>query len=192
MSRRLRRIGAVGAIAVGIAAVVMFTNGLAGAQAALPISVSPGNGPPGTVITVSGDECTPGEPGGEASVALQLLDGADQLAEGAATPDETGSWSGTLTVPPDDALAGATLTIAAQCLGGTAMYTSGSFSVDATPPTTDPPSTTTTTTIPSTPGPGRSGPPSAGAPSAPPAQAGLSVDLMPPATPVAAQPTHTG
>jgi len=195
MSKRLRHAGGVSAVAAGVlvaVVAVILGGGMADAQEGLPIQVAPSSGEPGTVITVSGEGCVGTE------VALTLQNGGP-IASGSATPNEAGAWSGTIEVPAG--VSAGTLTVLAQCFGGgEVVYSPGSFTVtepttttsSTTTTTTTTPSSTTSTTAPSTPGPGRAGPPSAEAPAAPPAQAGLEVALMPPATPVVAEPVLTG
>jgi len=86
-----------------VAGVVLATPGVASSGFDMTFEYSPTSGPPGTVISVSGTDCFPsGEefpsrvdvvlstPGGEGTV----------IVSGTFTPNqETGAWSGTLTVP---------------------------------------------------------------------------------------------
>jgi hypothetical protein len=192
MSRRLRRVGGLGAVAAGVVGTVALGGGLAGAQVP-DMEISPGSGPAGTVIAVTGTGCTGAQEGETATVDLGLGNGRTHDTE-TVTAAVDGSWTATLVVLLD-AEAGEQLVVSAICNSGSATYEDEPFTVEGTPPTTEPPTTTTsttsTTTIPSTPGPGRGGP-SVGAPAAPGPQSGLSVSLMPPATPVVAEPNHTG
>ena len=188
----LRRRGVIGGAGLGVVAVVAASAAMAGAQTP-SIAVTPDSGPTGTTISVSGDGCTGTE------VALGLLEGSDTLDLGSATPGPDGDWSGTLTVPDDDALFGAELTITADCLGGDVVYPAGSFGVDdPTPPSTTSSTTstststsTTTTSAPQSPGttapgpePTTTAPPTTTTVPAPP--------TPPPANPVETNPDFAG
>jgi hypothetical protein len=65
-----------------------------------PITVAPGEGPPFTVVTVSGADCTDGP---SPSVAGMVRGGPEvgAIAFFVATPDDTGAWTGSFTVPPN-------------------------------------------------------------------------------------------
>lgn len=65
-----------------------------------PITVAPGEGPPFTVVTVSGADCTDGP---SPSVAGMVLGSPDvgAITFFVATPDEAGAWTASFTVPPN-------------------------------------------------------------------------------------------
>jgi len=84
-----------------IASVLLGSVGAAGAiEPGAPITVTPGEGPPFTVVTVSGADCTDGP---SPSVAGMVRGGPDvgAIRFFVATPDETGAWTASFTVPPN-------------------------------------------------------------------------------------------
>jgi hypothetical protein len=112
---RSRRGVAVAVIALAVAAIAVASTAGTGAggqgrlstgQAGEPFTVSPGQGPPFTVVTVSGAGCTGPSP----SVISELVSAAGAApGEGTIpgtnaivflTPDATGAWSGSFTIPP--------------------------------------------------------------------------------------------
>lgn len=91
------------AVGGGLAAVALALSTLsAGAGTAPPLTLDPTSGPPGTVITVSGEDCSTK---GDTWVTLELLDteGAVQDTAEVDVDDEqpgfAGAWEATLTVP---------------------------------------------------------------------------------------------
>lgn len=130
------------------------------------MTLDPTSGPTGTVFTVSGSDCTPGD-GGDMSVGVA----AEGTVEGkkTATPNEAGDWSTTFTVA-DDVDPDTVIDVDANCIEtfgqveATAFqgvraptgngfvrfeYATAQFTVTATPATTEAPTTTaddTTTT----------------------------------------------
>lgn len=169
----MRRLEA-GAAAAAMAAAMVLGAG-AGPSAAQqgdeapPLVVSPTSGPPGTVITIDGDACI--------SDLMEIVDielvGGDVRAEGSVShfgiDDETGEWTGQVTVPaeadPDDTFV---INVTCNFLGPednhelVFAYPPVDFDVTASIPTTPP------TTAPDP------GPPA------------------PPAQPVPGEPTFTG
>jgi hypothetical protein len=160
-----------GAVAVALAAAttLMYATPTAAQQddeRNETLEVSPTSGPPGTVITVQGEDCTTTDPGLEA-VLVNLIDENTQQPVIPFIEAPAGSWSIQLTIPqeidPDHAFA-----ITASCVNFDSPdtfvvvfdYEPVAFDVTepptAAPPTTAPPTTT------------------------------------PPAEPVAAEPTFTG
>ena len=139
-----------------------------------PISLNPTSGPPGTVITVSGEGC--GEPGFPGSVEAYFGNEEELLAQGSGDAASDGTWSVQVTVP--DALDPAPLyLVTATCFVDSGDgpqpdldYDIVEFDVTdgtVTPPVT-PPTTPTTPTTPATP------------------------PVAPAATPVPGDPNHAG
>ncbi|HEY8547632.1 MAG TPA: hypothetical protein VIL36_21365 [Acidimicrobiales bacterium] len=186
MSFQLRRGGVIGGAAVGALALVTVGAGLASAQVGSPISVSPGSGEPGTTITVSGSGCD-----GDA-VSLLLSGNNGTVDVDTASVDASQSWTGQLVA--DDSLVdlGETLTITADCLGGTIEYDTGVFEVIGVPPTTDttaPPVTDPPTTEPPVTEPPVTEPPVTAPPSDDPGPDPTAPDPTAPAGPDAPAPT---
>lgn len=183
MSIRLLRFGVVAGVVFGTATIVTA----AGAQVA-PIGIEPTSGPPGTTITASGSGCDGTE------VAVRLLLGDDTLDLDTVSPT-AGAWSGTLTVPDDDGLGGAELSVTAACIDGTTAYGPASFSVDDVAPTTTLSTTTTTTTTQptttTTSRPGSPGP-SSTTTTSPPTSTTQRPPTRTPATPVTRSPSFAG
>ena len=169
----MRLVAGAAAVALAAAATLMGAGPVAARQSGEPnvaLEVSPTSGPPGTVITVQGEDCAPTEPPGLIAVLVFVSDATTQLAGIEVHPD-AGSWSAQLTVPqevdPDEAI-----TVTADCgvfncpdcsLTLDFSYEPAAFDVIG-PTTTAPPTTT------------------------PPTPAGPA----PPAQPVVAEPTFTG
>lgn len=150
-----------------------------------PLEVSDTEGPPGTVISVTGHECFDGD------VELKLKQHYNALDSQHLVPDEGGSWTGELTVPDDETLIGQQLRIRAEC---NPVYDPVIFTVTEPEPDPEPPTPPAPTPPAPAPGPAPApapapGPvvsPAAGQPSQP------ATPSAPAATPVAAQPGFAG
>jgi hypothetical protein len=166
---RCKRVAA--AATAGVAVAALLTGTPAGAQELLPIDVSPTSGPPGTLITVSGEECI-GEGGpGVVDVSVFFDDEEDPAFGFSTEPGEVaddGTWSIAFifedTDPPG--LYDVTATCFVDAESEEVIVDYDFVTVELTkppaPPTTQPPTTPPTT---------------------PPA---------PPAAPVVEEPTFTG
>ena len=135
----MRRAGA----GLVIAAALLVVGAVGARGAAGAFNSSPGFGKPGTTITVSSNAtCAPPEGADDPFVVVGLLDEVDDaIVEEAFDVSESGSWSGTLTVPPD--AENGTYAVAAECFPDEESdayfaYSDNSFTVG------DPPATTTT------------------------------------------------
>jgi hypothetical protein len=171
--------GAFALAGAGVATVAWLVGTPASAQELLPIEVSPPGGPPGTVMTISGEGCIGEAAPGVVIVDLFFGEQEDPVLEFPTTSDEMaddGSWSTGIifedTDPPGLYDVTATCVVDLESFEVIAEYEFATFELTApqtpTTPTTAPPSTTPVTPAP--------------APT-PTAQ---------PATPVVAQPTFTG
>jgi hypothetical protein len=178
----MRHKGVFALIAAGIGAAAVLVAAPAGAQepGELPLTVEPTSGGVGTVITVSGADCSSPNPDDAPEVDFVLADEEFIFGpgEGVVADDDVvqaeddGTWSGQLTVP-GDADPDATWFVSALCFaspeaeGVLATYELVEFDVTGPPttPTTQPP-----TTLPTAP---------------PPPEA-------PPAVPVVEEPIFTG
>lgn len=134
---------------LGATALVALTVGLVAPDAGAAvesIGVSPGSGPPGTRVTVSGSDCAPGLVGGTTSNHVALFSGTLQV-QLTIPVTSSGSWSTSFAIP-SNAPAGP-VRIAPVCVSSgfslTTVYTPGTFMVTAAPPATAPPTTTPTT-----------------------------------------------
>ena len=169
-------------IAVGL----VLTTGAAEAQTGpIVMTVTPPSGPPGTVLTVTGDRCSPTSLDNEAEAEVRLeLDGA-VVASNRELGDENGNWTVQVQVP-EDIPPDTVLDVVGQCIDGSAFpFESTSFGVETpqappTPPAATPPAAT---------------PPAATA--APPGGTGVpssvgGTPIMPVATAQTATPTFTG
>ena len=165
---------------VGIAAAVLvvISTGPAQGQSG-SFNSSPSSGRPGTTITVSSNAtCPPPEGAEDPFVVVGLLDEVDDaIVEEAFDVSDSGTWSGTFTVP-DDAEDG-TYAVAAECFpdedsDAYYAYADNRFTVG------DPPPTTTTAPAPGGRLPSTGDEDALGRPEAAPAQA------------VVAQPRFTG
>jgi hypothetical protein len=162
-----RHIRAAGAVAAGAALFIGMGTGAVGSlpsdgEPELPLTISPVQGPPGTEISVSGEQCT------ETDVTLRLSLGEETLDEqvvevedpydpdpghgdhgggldilryagGESEEPGTGAFAGVVTVPVEDRLIRQTLEVSATC---NPVYEVQSFVViepTTTPPPTDPP-----------------------------------------------------
>ncbi len=88
-------------LAVGALSSVAVVQPAAQATQVEPFTIAPSEGPPHTVVTVSGSNCTGPSP----SVVGELEQSSGDAIPGGnavfiATPDATGAWSDSLTVPP--------------------------------------------------------------------------------------------
>lgn len=160
----MRRLTALTALALTVALVGGPAPSLAGdISAAETMAIDPTEGPPGTVITVTGEGCSTK---GNLEVDVQLYDTEDVEQDSALVEPSTdgfgGEWEATLMVPADTTDYG-DWTVDAVCqfaqdevaLGGFGRSVGGRFAIDyddrifeVTQPalTTTNPSTTTTTT----------------------------------------------
>jgi hypothetical protein len=171
--------GEAGVAAVVMAAATLIGVGPTAAQEGdEPIErldVSPTSGPPGTVITVHGENCISTIPGSPMEIVDIVLLGDSAEAFVAVTHFDIhdGAWTGRLTVPaqadPDDAFV---LTVTCNGLGPEDNHI-----VDFTYEPVDFDVTAPATTVPTTP------PTTAPTPAPAPA---------PPAAPIVAQPSFTG
>jgi hypothetical protein len=141
---RTRKFAALGVVALVASFGVWFSAGAAQA-AVTSFVVSPGSGPPGTVVHVSGSGCTPGLIGSKnANFVAVTATTLDVAFEAPVAP--SGSWSGTFTVPAG-ARVGSTAPVTAVCWSTglpslMTLYTPQSFRVTGASPTTNPPPTT--------------------------------------------------
>jgi hypothetical protein len=191
---RMRVAGAIAVTALGLVALGGTTAGADGGhdgdgghggeeEPLPPLAVSPTEGPPGTVISVAGEECFDGD------VVLKLKQGYHPLDAVHIEVDEGGSWSGQLAVPEDKALIGQDLTIRAEC---NPVYDQVIFTVTEPEPQPEPPTPPAPTPPAPSPGPAPApapGPvvsPAAGQPGQP------ATPSAPAATPVTGQPTFAG
>jgi hypothetical protein len=156
----MRHKGVFALIAAGIGAAAVLVAAPASAQEPeLPLTVEPTSGGVGTVITVSGADCS-GGPDDAPEVDFVLGDeelffgpGDGVVAdEDVVQAEDDGTWSGQLTVP-GDADPDATWFVTAACFaspeaeGVLALYELVEFDVTGPPtttPTTPPPTTPTT------------------------------------------------
>jgi hypothetical protein len=178
--------GLWGRIVVAVAVGLVLTAGPADAQTGpIVMTVTPPSGPPGTLLTVSGDRCSPTSLSNEAEAEVRLeLDGT-VVASNRSLGDEAGNWTVQVQVP-EDIPPDTVLDVVGQCIDGSAFpFESTSFGVEApeAPPTPTPP----------TPAPPAAAPPSP----APTGGSGISGSIgrmptAPLATPRAATPTFTG
>lgn len=160
----MRHKGVFALVSAGIGAATVLVAAPAGAQELLPITVDPTSGGAGTVITVSGAECTSENPEDAPEVDFILADEEFFFGEGEGlVADENlvqaaddGTWSGELTVPagldPD-----LSWFVSALCFSGPgedaevlADYDLVEFDVTG-PPTTTPTTPPSTTPPPTTP-----------------------------------------
>ena len=156
----LRRACRLPGLAALLVAAGWLAAGSAGAAGITSFTMSPGSGPPGTVVTVSGVGCssTLSVPSND-YVALE----APTFRISTRLPvAPNGSWHGSFTVP-SNASSGSGNLVAPLCVAGlslfTTVYTPQTFTVTAPPTTTTPTTTTPGSTNPSTtttkpPGPG--------------------------------------
>jgi hypothetical protein len=145
-----------------------------------PFTVSPSSGPPGTVVHLSGSGCAPGIVASPSRDYVKITSTALSLSSNIPVA-ANGSWSGTLTVPPNAlALPGP---VVAACFtdGLPSLFTTYSphgFTVTSapagrtTPPTTTPVTTPAGVPIPSTIPPAATNPPTASTPTTNPPNAG--------------------
>jgi hypothetical protein len=157
----MRHKGVFALISAGVGAAAVMVAAPAGAQEPepLPLNVEPLSGDVGTVITVSGADCTSENPDDAPEADFILADedfffteneGAI-VADGVAQAAEDGTWSGQLTVP-NDVDPDTVWFVGALCFAGPdaeeplAVYDLVEFDVTGpTTPTTKPPTTQTTT-----------------------------------------------
>ena len=192
-----RTAGALAAAAsAATLAVVAIGPAAQAAPGVVPMDFSTTSGPPGTHVTISGDQCV----GGTATVFFRdkgdPTDPTDILRSKDFTPDSKGTWSGDFAIPdgldpaPEYFLSGQCTAADGQTVIN--FYDFQPFDVTPAPPTPVPPPPTTPPQPPAGQPPSTDG----GGTSAPTPQAGGSggggVPIAPAATPVAAQPTFTG
>ena len=171
--------------AFALALVLGGTSGAGAGDNLGNLILDPTSGPPSSTFTVSGSDCVVRD-GGEMSVEVTAPDTVEMTAT--ATPNDSGDWSTTLTVPAD-AMEGDSILVNAECIedfgsikassfqgfrapsGSTISqaYQPATFTVTAAPTTTAEETTTTSTTEPDG-----------------------EVDDADAAAPVVAQPTFTG
>jgi hypothetical protein len=128
----LAGMGAIGAAEPAGAAVTTFT-------------MSPGAGPPGTVVHVRGRGCAPGVLGSRTANFVTVT--ATTLAVAFRVPVHAdGSWSGAFTVPEGATASSAPVDaacVSSNVLSLTTVYTPKAFRVTGSPPTTRPEPPTT-------------------------------------------------
>jgi hypothetical protein len=112
--KSLGRPGAGRALLVVAAVAAMVGLGQAPSGAAVErVTVTPGSGPPGTVVTVSGSQCSPGLTldASQDYVRVTVTFVATSLIASFEAPaTAAGNWSGTFTVPAEAATLPATIT----------------------------------------------------------------------------------
>jgi hypothetical protein len=188
--------------------VLLVAGGTAASAQAPPPVLDPPDGPPGSVLTISGSDCAPDRFGAGTQVQAFVTDanGATVAVSESVDPATDGTWMVAVTIPSDVPV-DSELAVAVTCNGpdsGT-TFDAGTFGVEA------PQAVTTTTTSPAPdPGAPPAAPPPAGTdssaapaadPNAPPADspspsssrpAGQTSGTAAAATPRAAQPSFTG
>ncbi len=136
------------AATAGVVATTFLSVAAVGAGEAplLPISVSPGSGPAGTVVTVSGEDCVNSVGPGEVDVYLFYGESEDPIGQLTALVAEDGSWSVGVEFESTDGLG--LYDITATCFldlpeseSEAIDYDWGTFDLIAGPGTTPPPTT---------------------------------------------------